>query len=205
MLPRGISVALFVAVLFLSSAQNVYTQGSAPAEPPSSSNGQTELQVLRALLDEVRQLRGALQRNSFLQHHSNLLFERLRRQGDLITRFERELQELRQDMRELSDNGRYEEQNEDLKQLETELGQAVDPTQRADLAVEYGRVSRSLERHKKADAEELARKREREPKLEERIRLENATLLDLYSQLEAFERDIDLQTIEALKTSGPQQ
>ena len=199
MLPRGIILALLFAVLFLSSAQNAYTQGNAPVEPPAAINTQTELQLLRAVLDEMRQLRGELKISNLFQQRSRLLLERRRRQEDLITRLERELQELRQDMRELADAGRYDEQSEDLKELEAELGQAIDPAHRADLAMEYSRVNRSLERHKKTDREELDRKREHQPKLEERLRLEKATLLDLDSQLEAFERDIEIQTVEALK------
>jgi tetratricopeptide (TPR) repeat protein len=189
-------VVLFVAVLLLLSAQLAFAQKDGSAVPPASSNSQTELQLLRELIDEVRKLRVALQVSSLLQHRSSLLLERARRQTDLIVRLEREFQELRQDMRELSDKGRYDEQLEDLKHVETELSQAIDPTERADLTLEYGRISRSLERQKKADQEELDRKRERAPKLEARLLMEQATLNDLDSQLEAFERDIDLSLLK---------
>jgi small-conductance mechanosensitive channel len=204
-LSRRITVVLFVVVLLLLSAQPAFAQRDGPAGAPASSNPQTELQLLRELIDEVRKLRSALLVNSVLQHRSSLLLERARRQSDLIVRLEGELQDLRQDMRELSDKGRYDEQLANLKEVETELSQAGDPTERADLTLEYGRISRSLERQKKADQEELDRKRERAPKLEARLLMEQATLNDLDSQLEALERDADLQYVETLKNVGPRQ
>jgi valyl-tRNA synthetase len=204
-LSSRITVVLFVAVLLLLSAQPASAQRDGPAGAPASSNPQTELQLLRELIDEVRKLRSALLVNSVLQHRSSLLLERARRQTDLIVRLEGELQDLRQEMRELSDKGRYDEQLQNLKEVETELSQAADPTERADLTLEYGRLSRSLERQKKADQEELDRNRERAPKLEARLLTEQATLYALDSQLEALERDTDLQSVETLKNVGPRQ
>ena len=204
-LSRRITVVLFVAVLLLLSAQPAFAQRDGPAGSPASSNPQTELQLLRELIDEARKLRSALLVSSRLQHRSILLLERARRQADLIVRVEQELQELHQDMRELSDKGRYDEQLQNLKEVETELSQAIDPTERADLTLEYGRLGRSLERQKKADQEELDRKRERAPKLEARLLMEQATLNDLDSQLEALERDADLQSVEIMKNVGPRQ
>lgn len=153
----------------------------------------------------MRKLRSALLVSSLLQHRSILLLERARRQADLIVRLERELQELRQDMRELSDKGRYDEQLQNLKEVERELSQAGDPTERADLTLEYGRLGRSLERQKKADQEELDRERERAPKVEARLLMEQVMLNDLDSQLEALEGNTDLQYVETLKNAGPRQ
>ena len=64
-LSSRITVVLFVAVLLLLSAQPSSAQGDGPAGAPASSNPQTELQLLRELIDEVRKLRSALLQTLF--------------------------------------------------------------------------------------------------------------------------------------------
>ena len=88
---------------------------------------------------------------SILQHRSNLLLARVRRQEDLIRETKAEIRALDNDM-----------------------------------------------------VEQLERKHELKPKLEDKLREEETALMDLNSQLDAFELDIQRQMKTAMSQSGVQ-
>ena len=65
-------------------------------------------------------------------------------------------------------------------------------------------MKRRLDREKQSDKEQLERKRELKPKLEDKLREEQDVLNDLNSQLDAFERDIELQMKTVMSQSREQ-
>ena len=136
---------LLISSCFLDQAetrpqlQDPQTQTS-PRERPDESK------LLTILIDEVHQLRLALEQNNVLQHHSNVLIARVRRQEDLIHETVTEVRALEQAMVDLADPSRYDEQLDDLKDIETRINRATDPEIRLDLVQEYEGMKRRLDR-----------------------------------------------------------
>jgi hypothetical protein len=189
---------LLLSVSFISDAQTPAQSGSSPRE------GKGEPQLLSILIDEVHNLRLTLEQNSLLQHRSNLLLARIRRQEDLIRETKAEIRALDNDMVDLADGSRYDDENDDLQDIETRINETTDLPTRLELVHEYAGIKRRLDRQKQSDKEQLERKRELKPKLEDKLREEETALMDLNSQLDAFELDIQLQMKTAMSQSGVQ-
>jgi uncharacterized phage infection (PIP) family protein YhgE len=161
---------------------------------------QSELQLLGALLEEVRRLRLALTENGLLQHRSNLLLARVREQESVVQEISSQLRTLNEEVRLLSDSGRYDEQIDEIKDLEAQMNETLEPADHLDLSHEVGRMKRRLERQKKNDAEELERKRELKPGMEQQLQVAQQTLNDLNQQLEVLQREMDQRLAAALES-----
>ena len=153
-----------------------------------------EAQLLKALLDEVRQLRLAVQHNSLSQHRSQILLERIGRQQDRLENLSADLEQLRTQMQELANPDRYEAE---LREMEEAIKATTDPQTRAALIQAYEGLKRSLAQQRQADQQELQRQQERERKLDGQLRMEQARLAELQEQLEAVERELDRQVADA--------
>ena len=179
------SLFLFSALLVLAFVQHSQAQDGTPSQA-SNPNKLTESQLLKGILDEVRQLRTALQQNSLLQYRSVIILDRVRRQEERVRTAESELRELRASIRELTDPARYDDLTEDIDEVEIQIAETVDLVDRGQLVRESTRFKNRLEREKKNDTEELERKRKHEPNLVEQLRAEQAALMELDYQLEAL-------------------
>jgi len=196
---------LLLLGLLISSC--LFSQAQTPPQPKEPQT-QTSLQeksdeskFLTILINEVHLLRLALEQNNLLQHHSNVLLARVRRQEDVTHEAATELRTLKLAIVDLADTSRYDEPLDDLKDMETRISRATDPEIRLDLVNEYEGMKRRLDREKQSDKEQLERNRELKPKLEDKLRLEQDVLNDLNSQLDAFERDIEVQMKTAMSQS----
>jgi hypothetical protein len=192
--------AALVSLLFLSAslighAQTSTQPGSMPRER------QEETRLLGVLIDEVHQLRLTLEQSSVSQHRSNLLLARIRRQEDLIHEIRVEIRILDKDMADLADGSRYDDEADDLQDVEARINETTDPSSRIELVHEYNGIKRRLDRKKQADKEDLARKGELKPKLEEKLREQQGVLIGMNSELAAFEQDIELQMKTAMNQS----
>lgn len=192
--------ATLVSLLFFSASLISKAQTSTqPAGTPRER--QEETQLLGVLIDEVRKLRFTLEQNSVLQHRSNLLLARIRRQEDLIHETTSEIRSLDKDMAELADGSRYDDETGDLQDVETQINETTDPSSRVELVHEYNGIKRRLERKEQSDKEELERERELKPKLEEKLREQQGVLIGMNSELASFEQDIELQMRTAMSQS----
>ena len=194
---------LLISSCFLDQAetrpqlQDPQTQTS-PRERPDESK------LLTILINEVHQLRLALEQNNLLQHHSNVLLAHVRRQEDVIHETVTELRTLEKAMVDLAEPSRYAEQLDDLKDIETRINRTTDPEIRLDLVQDYEGMKRRLDRAKQADKEQLERERELKPKLTDKLREERDVLNEMNAQLDAFERDIELHMKTAMSQSRVQ-
>src|SRR5258706_7403857 len=177
--------------------QDPQTQTS-PRERPDESK------LLTILINEVHQLRLALEQNNLLQHHSNILLARVRRQEDVIHETVTELRTLEKAMVDLAEPSRYDEQLDDLKDIETRINRTTDPGIRLDLVQDHEGMKRRLDRAKQTDKEQLERERELKPKLMDKLREERDVLNEMNAQLDAFERDIELHMKTAMSQSRVQ-
>jgi hypothetical protein len=193
---RAVLVSLlFFSASLISKAQTSTQPAGTPREPKE------ETQLLSALIDEVKKLRLTLEQNSLLQHRSNLLLARIRRQEDLIHEISAEIRTLDKDMAELTDGARYDDETDELQDVETQINETTDPSTRLELVHEYNGIKRRLERKKQSDKQELESKRDLKPKLEEKLREQQDVLMGMNSELAAFDQDIQLQMKTALSQS----
>lgn len=188
---------LLISSCFLNQAQT-RPQLQDPQTQTSPRERPDESKLLTILINEVHQLRLALEQNNLLQHHSNVLLAHVRRQEDVIHETVTELRTLEKAMVDLAEPSRYDEQLDDLKDIETRINRTTDPEIRLDLVQDYEGMKRRLDRAKQADKEQLERKRELKPKLMDKLREERDVLNDMNAQLDAFERDIELHMKTAM-------
>ena len=194
---------LLISSCFLNQAQT-RPQLQDPQTQTSPRERPDESKLLTILINEVHQLRLALEQNSLLQHHSNVLLANVRRQEDVIHETVTELRTLEKAMVDLAEPARYDEQLDDLKDIETRINRTTDPEIRLDLVQDYEGMKRRLDRAKQADKEQLELKRELKPKLMDKLREERDVLNDMNAQLDAFERDIELHMKTAMSQSRVQ-
>ena len=194
---------LLISSCFLNQAQT-RPQLQDPQTQTSPRERPDESKLLTILINEVHQLRLALEQNNLLQHHSNVLLAHVRRQEDVIHETVTELRTLEKAMVDLAEPSRYDEQLDDLKDIETRINRTTDPEIRLDLVQDYEGMKRRLDRAKQADKEQLERERELKPKLMDRLREQRDVLNDMNAQLDAFERDIELHMKTAMSQSRVQ-
>lgn len=192
--PKFASMVYLVAAVLLPS-YSVLAQNNPPAAP-QSARVSPDTQLLKALLDEVRQLRLEVEKNSLRQHQTQAILKGIEKQQDRIESVSQELEQLREKIQFLSNPGRYDEA---LKEVETAIREATDPQSRVRLALVYEDLRRSLERQKKSDQQELEQQRERERELDTRLRSEQAKLAEWQGQLEALEQEFVAKATETKK------
>jgi activator of HSP90 ATPase len=146
--------------------------------------------MLKALLEEVRELRRTIERNNLRQLQAQILLKGIEKQQGHVANMSLELDQLRAHIQDLSNIGRH---DETLKEAENAIREAVDPQSRALLTQAYEDLRKSLERQKKLDQQELENRRERDRQLEAQLRTEQAKLAELQEQLAALERELDKQ------------
>jgi chromosome segregation ATPase len=185
--------------LFLTIAQPTRAQSSAPAKS-FTANDTSEPRLLRALVDGMRQLRLTLEMYNLRQLRSTLVLERLKRQDARVETLNSDLKTTRKQIRELVAAGRYNDEHQELKEVETAISETDDQCARAQFTQEYNRLKHALERRKKTDIEELERQRALETQIDTQLQTEQARFEDLNSQLEALEREMDQQIAEVEKT-----
>jgi chromosome segregation ATPase len=184
---------LCLAFVLLSLPCAALAQQTAAGAPPATE-ARAEAQLLKSLLDEVRQLRLAVQHGSLSQHRSQMLLERIGRQQDRIEGLSADLEQLRDEMKELANPARY---DDELREMEAAIQATSDPQARAAQVQAYEALKHSLARQRQADQQELQRQQERERDLDAKLRMEQARLAEMQEQLEAVERELDRQVAEA--------
>ncbi len=157
------------------------------AQSPAPTASPSDAQLLRALLDEVRQLRLIVQKTGLQQHRLQILLEQIAQQKTRVENLQQELEQVRTQIRADSDLNRF---DEDLKEFETAYQETTDPTTRAQMQQAYGALKRSVERQRKQAQEELQRLAEQERRWQQQLFQEQAKLTDLEQQLQALTNDL---------------
>ena len=178
--------SVFTAVVALmtlgcfSEASVSNAQDRKPVEPP-----QEDRQVLRALLDEMRQLRLALQRANAVNHRLQITVERLRLQQGRVDSIARSLENVRSRMSDLkSSRPQMEEQ---MKYVEEVLARATEQNRREQIELELKQMKARVASWSREE-EQL---REREAALTSELQIEQNKLNELNGQLENMIRQLD--------------
>lgn len=175
---------------------------SAFAQPAAASGNATQLaatpeaQLLRALLDEVRQLRISLQRTNINTYRAQSLTGQLARQQNRVETLTEEIVQLKTQILQSQDTSRDEGE---LKELEITINETSDSATRAQLLQSYAGFKRSLARQREQAQQEAERQRTRQQQLEATLQQERARLLELQEQLEALDREFEKQITETRK------
>lgn len=180
---RKIVIAALALVMLagLSQASPLHAQERRSAE----SSKEDYQQVLRTLLDEVRQLRLALQRSNALNHRVQITLERLRLQQGRVDSLTRSLENLRSRISDLK-NARP-QMEEQIKNAEEVMSRATEQNRREDIEHQLKEMKTRLASWSRED-EQL---REREAALSSELQIEQNKLNELHGQLENMLRQLD--------------
>ncbi len=170
---------------------------TSPGPPSSSVASSPEAQLLRAILDELRVQRAALQRTYVNAYRAQMLTERMARQQARIDSLTEEITQLKTVAQQLQD---YSQDENELKDLLATINETADPIQRASLLQSYNSLKRAIERQREYARQEAERNRERQQQAELALQVEKTKLAELQDQLEALDREFDKQLGEPRKT-----
>jgi hypothetical protein len=160
-----------------------------------AAQGENE-QTMQALLNEVRQLRLAIQKSNLSAYHAQLIVERMRSQRQHVNR----LSERLRDARERIANGKIPqaEFQQELKRIEGRLSQERDAERRQDMEEQQDMFKTRLA----ALAKEETRLQEVESQLAAQLQVEQAGLAELDDQLDALRRDLETPPAENKQPQG---
>jgi chromosome segregation ATPase len=180
---RKIVIAALALVMLagLSQASALHAQERRSAE----SSKEDDKQVLRTLLDEVRQLRLALQRSNALNHRVQITLERLRLQQGRVDSLTRSLENLRTRISDLK-NARP-QMEEQIKHAEEVMSRATEQNRREEIEHQLKEMKTRLASWSREE-EQL---REREASLSSELQIEQNKLNELHGQLENMLRQLD--------------
>ena len=189
-----IRVATFAMamLMLLGAAGQLRAQSEQPANV-APANNEITAKLLKDLLNEVRQLRFTLQQSALQQHRSAFMLERMRREQEVIDLLEMDRNDLSDQIGELSAEGRYDDEADAIKEYDSEIAEASDTREKAELSQEQSRLKRSLERKKKTDGEQLERLRERMKEVDTKLQTSRSTIAFLRTQLDMLEREMERQ------------
>ena len=157
----------------------LFVNASAQAQTDKRAEAVGEQKLIEVLIDEVRQLRQAMERNGTAAFRAQIIVERLRSQQDLVSRINRDLDGVRNQLG-------------DMKAEAPRLSEMIEETEKK---VENGfanpdelkRVKDQAERFKQHEQ----RMREREIALTAQLNLENARLDDLNRRIDLLEQNLE--------------
>lgn len=188
-------LSLFLLVL-LTGVYGLAQQPVGSASPASAA----EVQLLRALLDEVQRLRLSVQHNNETQintYRAQAVQARLTLQQARVDGLTEEIEHLKALIQQASDTSREEAE---LKEMEELFRQISEPNLRAQRMQELEIQKRSLARQQDAARQEADRHRLRLAQLHATHQQEQSRRDELQGQLDALDRDLAQQLTDNKKT-----
>jgi chromosome segregation ATPase len=162
-------------------------QTMALAQAPAATNQAAEKnrELVKDLLNEVHQLRLAIQRNSVATYRAQVTLERLKLQQVRVDELLKEQTELRNGLKAFERN--LTRMDGQIAELEKMLALAATPTERneREMMIKDMKGEIENEKHKSQDW------REREPQITARLQLEQAKLNELNDSLDKLERELE--------------
>jgi hypothetical protein len=187
---------LFLTVVVFASFGSPQTATNNNAKVAQVENEQT----MQALVNEVRQLRLAIQRSNLSAYHSQVVIERMRSQQQSVDRLTERLRGIRDEAFELKmymPLQQTENQNR-LKEIEASLNDPLDAkTRRAregELEITKQRLGLL--------AQQETRLQEKESQLAAQLQIEQAKLTELNDQLDALQRELEIPPADNKSSQG---
>ena len=143
----------------------------------------------QALLNEVRQLRLALERSAVVAPRIQVTLQRIQLQQEQVSRVGRQLEDLRDRLAQAAfDLNRT---AGEIKQAESRLAQELDVTRHKAMEDQLRAEKTRLDAAREQQAAEEASQRARESELSGRLRTEQAKLDELNDRLNSLERMLE--------------
>jgi chromosome segregation ATPase len=184
---KGPSLSGIVLLMLLGCV--LFSNSKALTTPANQSPQNDNVQPMQALLNEVHQLRLAIQRSNLNTYHAQVTLERLRLQQQRVDRLSEKLEEARAKLSEIRSN--QVKLPEEIKRVEELLGKEPDPINRGFKRRELESVLQTV----KAELENLAQKesqaREQEAHLNGQLQTEQAKLNEVNERLDALQKEVD--------------
>jgi predicted nucleic acid-binding Zn-ribbon protein len=175
---------LCLAVLFFIAPARAQT--GKPTEPTPPGDGQ----LLRALLDEVRQLRLAIERSNLSTFRVQIAIERMRFQQGRVDSVARDLENLRLQLSSMKVSRAQSESR--LKDLEDQMTDETETTRKAQLERQYKEAKRNMDVQVKWEEQT----RERETQLSVRLQEEQGKLSEINNRIDTLERQLEQEQYE---------
>ena len=186
-IPRQINHFFPVIVLIIIFSLTIYAQNTAPSTPHDFQVQQTKL--LEELLNEVKTLRQALQVATIANHRAKIAMEQISLQRIKVESLKTELDFISIRMLEVVNSP----QEEETKELETEIDNAHDPNVRAQLIKNYQVWKKQQERLFTEMKKEQETLRGRKQILLGQLQIEQSNLEELQDKLTLIDKEIESQ------------
>jgi chromosome segregation ATPase len=178
---------LFLTTSIFGSVGNPQATVNGPAKAAQGENSQP----MQALLNEVRQLRIAIQQSNLSVYRAQVIVERMRSQQQRVDRLTERLRETRERMANWK-MGQTEVQDE-LKMIEGRINRATEVADRTNWEEHQERLKTRLA----SMAQENTRLQEQESQLAGQLSIEQAKLAEFNDQLDALQRELETPTVES--------
>jgi hypothetical protein len=179
-------------ICFLFLATSIFGSFASPQttvnNPAKTAQGE---QTMQALLNEVRQLRIAIQQSNLSAYRTQVIVERMRSQQQRVDRLTERLRETRDRIANWK-RGQAEMQDE-LKIIEARINRATEVADRAHWEEQQERLKNRLA----SMAQENTRLQEQESQLAAQSNIEQARLAEFNDQLDALQRELETQPVES--------
>jgi hypothetical protein len=170
-----------------------FAQTPASSAPAATQATSPEVPYLRAIYDELRQLRALVQQTTIGALRARLLTEQLARQQYRVDALSEEINQLKTLIALAADDKRGED---DLQEMELRIRESADQQERARLMGDYAALKRANERERAALKKEAVEHHEKQLQLETTLRLEQGKLAELQGQLEVLDRELERMSAE---------
>lgn len=187
---------LFLTIVVFSSFGAPQTTTNNNAKAAQGENEQT----MQALVNEVRQLRLAIQRSNLSAYRAQVVIERMRSQQQSVDRLTERLRGVRDEafgMKMYMPLQQAEIQNR-LKEIEASLNDPVDANTRR---AREGQLEITKQRLGLM-AQQETRLQEKESQLVAQLQIEQAKLAELNDQLDALQRELEIPPAENKPPQG---
>lgn len=180
---KRIRLMLLPIFACLFAATSAAAQTNKPPAAPDQQN------LIEVLIQEVRQLRLTMERHNVTAFRAQIAVERMRAQHDIITRLNRDLDGVRQE----------------IASLKAQTAQFNESLQETEKKVDAGTISDEQLKEVKWMVENMKAReqtlRERETALTNQLNTENAKMYELNQRLDMLEQVLEsVQNLDAPKT-----
>lgn len=178
----------FFAAFGLSFLLTVVAFSQAPTQESKSS--QSDAQILREILAELKQLRSVMAKTSVNQARFQAAFEQYKTQQSLVTSLGREMDSIKS---QLPTFATFRATNDDyIKAAEERLNQVTDPRQRQTIERQIQTSKRNIEMQDQREK----RMKERQTALEMQIPMEQGKLDQLNAEIERIKQEMNALLLE---------
>jgi chromosome segregation ATPase len=180
------SLSLSGIVLLLLLGCVLFSNSKALTTPVDQSPQSDNTQAMQALVNEVRQLRLAIQRSDLNTYHAQVTLERLRLQQQRVDRLSEKLETVRTKISETKSH--QANLKDQIEQMEEAIAKVPDPNRRRELERDLRNWKRGLEQILQQESQA----REEEARLTGQLQIEQANLNELNERLDELQKELEV-------------